>query len=439
MNQLRQYQLDILDATRKAYRDGYRHPCIVAPCGAGKTVIIAEMARSATAKGNRVLTLVHRKELYGQTWNTFYEAGVNMSLCNVMMVQTAARRLDRLPEVALIITDENHHCPAKSYRRIYNHFEGTPTVGVTATPVRLNGGGLGDVNDILVEGVDTAWLIKNGYLAPYEYYAPTLLDTSGIRIKNGEYSNTDVAKALSERKIYGDVIRHYREYAGYGKAICYCASVEWSRHMADEFTKAGIDAVHIDAATPRDEREKVIQRFRDGDIRIICNVDLVSEGFDVPDCSVSILLRPTQSLALHIQQSMRCMRYRPGKRAVILDHVGNYLRHGMPDEKREWTLETEKRAKKNAASMVHIRTCENCYAVFPSQSRICPACGTAVAAAREVKEEKSARLERIEGFKLDFSSPDDCNSYLELLNYARRKGYKAGWAYYQARTRGYIA
>ena len=163
---LRPYQTDLENGVRQAYREGYRSPCIVLPCGGGKSVIIADIAKQTTAKGNRVLFLVHRRELCDQIRNTFTRWGVNMRLCDIMMVQTAARRLGKIPEPKLIITDENHHCLANTYRKIYDYFPDCRRVGVTATPVRLNGDGLGDVNDKLIIGVSAKWLIANNCLAP---------------------------------------------------------------------------------------------------------------------------------------------------------------------------------------------------------------------------------------------------------------------------------
>lgn len=198
---LRPYQNDLVEQVRQAYRDGYRRPCIVLGCGGGKSVIMAEIAKQTTAKGNRVLLLVHRRELCGQIEETFRSWGVDMSLCQVCMVQTAVRRLGRIPQPALIITDENHHCLAGSYRRIYDAFPGARCLGMTATPVRLGGGGLGDVNDKLIIGPTTRWLIDNGYLAPYDYYAPPVADLTGLHTNRGEYVVSEVEQRLDRKSV----------------------------------------------------------------------------------------------------------------------------------------------------------------------------------------------------------------------------------------------
>lgn len=445
---LRPYQIDLENGVRQAYREGYRSPCIVLPCGGGKSVIIADIAKQTTAKGNRVLFLVHRRELCDQIRNTFTRWGVNMRLCDIMMVQTAARRLGKIPEPKLIITDENHHCLANTYRKIYDYFPDCRRVGVTATPVRLNGDGLGDVNDKLIIGVSAKWLIANNCLAPYDYYAPSIVDLSGAKISRGEFDTSSVEKLVLKKAVFGDVVSYYRKLADGKQAICYCTSIRHSIEMAAAFCSAGIEAEHIDGSTPKAERDEIVRKFKNGAIDILCNVDLISEGFDVPDCECAILLRPTQSLTLYIQQAMRCMRYRPGKRAIIIDHVGNYARHGLPDDDREWTLAKKDRTQKvqkSEAAEDTVTQCPTCFLTFHTRDengdivRICPYCEAEIPVKeRKEIEQKEAALEKIEGFCIDYSDPYSCKSYNELLLYAKKHGYKPGWAYYQARKRGLL-
>jgi len=444
--QLRDYQIDLVEQTRQAWHDGCQAPCIVLGCGGGKSCIVAEIARRTTWNGKRVLFLVHRKELVDQIFRTFVRWGVLMDLCDVMMVQTASRRLRRLPKPSLIITDENHHSMAQSYKRIYEHFPDVRRVGVTATPVRLGGDGLGDVNDKLIIGVSTKWLIEHQHLAPYDYFAPSVADLTGLHTKMGEYVTVDIEKAMIKNTVFGDVVHYYRTLGRGMKAVCYCASIRHSEATAAAFCAADIPAAHIDGSTPKPERERIINDFRAGKIRILCNVDLISEGFDVPDCGCSILLRPTHSLTLFIQQSMRCMRYVEGKRAVIIDHVGNYARHGMPDDDRTWSLEKKpKRTFKQEenAQAEKVRQCPACYFTFTFEpgKNTCPHCGYVFPKRERTLDEKSeAKLIKVEGFRLSYGdTPESCSSYEELLDYAAHHGYKRGWAYYQARIRGLIA
>ena len=439
MIKLRAYQEEMLEAARGSYRAGHKRPCLVAPCGAGKTVIVAEMARLSTARGNHVLFLAHRRELIEQTERTFKRAGVDMTLCTVGMVQTVCRHLSDITPPDLIIVDENHHAKAASYRKVLDAFPQAKVIGVTATPVRLDGSGLGDVNDDLVQGVSAKWLIDHGFLAPYKYYAPTVADLSGVKISRGEFDAKQAEGILIQRAIFGDVIAYYRKLADGCKAICYCTTLEHSRQTAAAFTAAGIPAAHIDGDTGNDERARIVQAFRDGEVQVLCNVDLISEGFDVPDCSCAILLRPTHSLTLYIQQSMRCMRYMPGKTAVIIDHVGNYARHGMPDDDRVWRLDATKKKRGQQKNTVFVKQCVECYAVMPSTATECPECGYVFPQpSRSIEEIKEARLEEVKGFTLNLITPADCRSYEELRAYGKNKGYKPGWAYHMAKQRGFL-
>ena len=361
-----------------------------------------------------------------------------MNLCRIGMVQTICRRTAKIHPPRLIIVDESHHALARSYRKIFEAFPDAQRVGITATPIRLNGGGLGDVNDKLVVGVSTKWLIEHSYLAPYEYYAPTVADLTGIHTQHGEYATDEVVKKLDQSKIYGDVIGYYRQLADGQQAICYCASIEHSQNMAAQFRAAGITAEHVDGETPKQERADIIGRFRSGEIKILCNVDLISEGFDVPDCSVSILLRPTKSLTLYIQQSMRCMRYKSGKKAVIIDHVGNYARFGLPDMEREWDLTPKKPGKKKEETDFKIRQCPHCFFTH-EWAPACPHCGFVYPIKEHTLDEiKTAHLEQIKGIVLDYTTPEECGTLDELRAYGEKHGYKKGWAFYAAKRKGLI-
>ena len=438
------YQQTLVERVRKAYANDYKAPCVVAPCGSGKSVVIAEIARLTTVKRNRVLFIVHRRELIDQIRDSFKFHNVDLSLVEFGMVQTVVRRLDKTKKPNLIIVDENHHSLAKSYRKIFDHFSDVPLLGFTATPIRLNGSGLGDINDVLIEEVDADYLIENEFLSPYKYYAPKLIDTESLKLNSmREFSSTSVDAAMNENKIYGDVIKHYKQLASGEQAIAYCHNVESSKQAAEEFNLSGIKAAHIDGNTAKLERDEVIEQFRKGDIKVITNVGLIGEGFDVPDCSTVIMLRPTQSLSLFIQQSMRGMRYRPNKTSIIIDHVDNVRRHGLPDAERKWSLKGKK--KTESENEVAIKECENCYAVYLPEHKECPECGhkPKVREIADYEVDESAELEEVkevesEEIVLDFRTPADCKSLKELQELAKNRKYKPGWAFYQAKSRGLI-
>lgn len=436
--QLREYQIKLIQEVSKSWRTGYKKPCVVLPCGGGKSVITADMAKRTTDNEKRVLFVVHRKELCQQIEETFRNYGVNMDLCMVAMVQTISRRLAKIPEPKLIITDENHHCIANTYRKIYETFPEAYCVGVTATPVRLNGGGLGDVNDKLIIGVSAKWLIENKFLAPYDYYAPALIDCAKIKTKKGDFDSSQVEDIMLENAVFGDVIKYYRKLSDNKKAVCYCPTVKYSKAMAEQFRNAGIPSEHIDGSTDKKERERIISDFRNGKILILCNVDLISEGFDVPDCNTAILLRPTKSLTLYIQQSMRCMRYKENKRAVIIDHVGNVHRFGLPDTDREWSLESTTKKKKSAETEIKVRQCTECFYTH-APAPVCPKCGHRYAEEKkreEIGEKQDIELQKITEKVGLMKSPDECSTMKELCIFGKNHGYKNGWAYHQAKRLG---
>lgn len=426
--QLRPYQQELIENIRESIRNGNRSIVTVLGCGGGKSVIQAEIARSATAKGNRVQFLVHRKELCRQITDTFIRQGVDMSLCSVDMVQTLSRRLDNIPEPALIITDEAHHGTANTYRKIYNKFPEALKLGFTATPIRLNKGGLGEIYQDLIQGVSTKWLIENNYLSPYKYYSVKLADTSNLHIRSGEYKVDEIACLMQNKEIYGETIMQWERIAKGRKTIVYCASVEASRMTADEFSNAGYISYSLDGTTSESERRDVMERFRQGRIQILCNCDLFGEGLDVPDCECVVLLRPTQSLTLYIQQSMRSMRYMPEKTAIIIDHVGNCYLHGLPDDDRKWTLEPKSRQE----TTVKIRECPNCYAVYAPTLNRCPYCNYKATHEIQKNSRKIVNIDLVELIRQeDLRKIKLCDANLtnfdEVVEFQKAHKYKFMW------------
>ena len=426
--ELRSYQQKLIDDIKIKLRQGHRSVVAVLGCGGGKSVIQAAIAKGATDKNNRVLFLVHRRELCQQIYNTFEAYGVNMEFCDVSMVQTVCRHLDRLPDYQLIITDEAHHSTAASYVKIYNHFPGVIRLGFTATPIRLNHGGLGDVYTALVESVSTQWLIQHHFLAPYHYYSVQLADTSHLHTVAGEFKQNEVSELMQQSEIYGDTVKQWEKLAKGKKTIAYCASVKAAESTAEAFRAAGYSSAALNGETPQEERAETMAAFRAGKITILCNCDLFGEGLDVPDCECAVLLRPTQSLTLFIQQSMRAMRYLPGKVATIIDHVGNCYRHGLPDDDHVWTLEP----KKVQENTVKLRECKNCYACFPPTLTKCPYCGAEVTHEiqthdRKVVDVDLVELARTESIKNTRLQDADLHSWEEVVEFQKIHKYKFQW------------
>ncbi|ECQ0663212.1 DEAD/DEAH box helicase [Listeria monocytogenes] len=409
--------------------------------GSGKSVILAEIIKRTTENKNHVLFLVHRKELIDQIQNTLEVSGVDMKHVTLGMVQTIVRRLDHTPQPELIVIDESHHILANSYKKIIEYFHEARVIGFTATPVRINGGGLGDINDMLIEKVNVKWLIENQFLAPYKYFAPEIVQTETLDIKRtGEFDMTGLDDQFNKRMIWGDVIKHYQKLADGQQAILYASSLYQSQKMAASFEQVGITAAHIDGKTPKAERDHIIQQFRNGEIKVLCNLDLIGEGFDVPDCSTVIMLRPTQSLSLYIQQSMRGMRYRPEKTSIIIDHVGNVSRFGLPDMERTWTLEPKKGSNSKKAE-APVKICPDCFMTVLSSNKQCEHCGHEFKVeVKPIQVDEAAELQEITEavFKVNYSSPNECKNMKELYEYAKEHNYKNGWAFHQGKARGFI-
>ena len=429
---LRPYQTDLFSSMRHSLATGHRRIMCVAPCGAGKSVIMQAVVESAQAKHNTVLILAHRQEIVDQ----LAERMKLYSNATVMMMQTAVRRLDALPTPSIIIIDESHLVKANSYMRILEHFSSSYALYFTATPQRLDGKGFDDVADDLIQSVSARWLIENGYLAPFEYYAPkTLLDASQLAVKQGEYDGKQAAAMLDKPKIYGDVIQEYRKHAGGVQAIAFCSSVGHSQRTAEAFNAAGIAAAHVDGKMTKNQRREIVQRFRNGDITVLCNYAIVIEGLDVPNAACVLCLRPTQSLIVHVQSVMRCMRPAPGKTSRILDFVGNYQRHGLPDDDREWSLQgRKKRIRQKEQNTVRARVCENCFRTYAGNGRTCPYCGHDNGKTRaELEADERAALERItaENRKQKRMEVGRARTREELERIARERGYSRGWVWKQ--------
>lgn len=312
----------------------------------------------------------------------------------------------------------------------------------------MDGKPLASIYDILIEGPQAAELIQSGYLSPYSYYAPNIADLSALRRKGSDFDAEQASDILMERVVFGDIIHHYKTLASGKKAICYCSSIRHSQAMASEFKATGINAAHFDGDTPRKARKQIIEDFRSGHIQILCNVDLISVGFDCPDCECCILLRPTMSTALYIQQACRALRPAPGKKAIILDHVGNVLRMGfrMKSGIGHWIAECKSASLIRITGRLAIRTCLKCYSAYDGRLHACPYCGEAAKiTAQEIKNIKEIQLQEFKVQKekeaeksvQNVDNPDDCKTMAELLAYAKKKNYKPQWAYFIAKSRGW--
>ncbi len=449
---LRDYQAGIVTAIRQAYGQGCKAPIMVAPCGAGKTILFSFIAWQAAMKSNRTLILVHRQELLSQTSRTLgrfdvehglIAPGAEMtgSMVQVASVQTLVRRLDRLAwQPDLIVVDEAHHCTADTgHGRILAHFDGAKVLGVTATPERLDGRGLGVAAggffDCLVQGPTVRELVETRYLARPVVFAPqTQLDLSGIRTLAGDYDKGALAAAMDRPTITGDAVAHYRTYCANAPTIAFCVSVAHAEHVAEAFCQAGFRAASIDGTLDDQTRRQRIEDLGAGRLNLLTSCEIISEGTDVPIVGGALLLRPTQSLALYLQQVGRVLRIHDGKeKAVIIDAVGNVLRHGHPLEDRQWSLDSKPRRQRKGLGQDaedKVQVCPECSAVHESGPE-CPECAYRYPA-------KARRIEQVDG-DLTEVRPDDrrlsarreqgrCQTLDDLRNLAAARGYSQKWA-----------
>jgi superfamily II DNA or RNA helicase len=453
--QLRDYQQHAVDDVRISYQRGFKAPLLVAPTGAGKTVMFSHIASSAQARGGRVFIVAHRAELLRQISGKLREFNVDhgiiaagtapspFSSVQVCSVHTLVRRLDGCQKPSLIIMDEAHHAVAGSWKEIINAFPTSKLLGVTATPERLDGKGLGDIFDHLVEGPSVASLIKRGFLTKPIYYAPPVqFDPKQMRTMAGDFNRADMDRELNQPHILGDAVSHYRKLADGTPAVAFCVNIQHANRTAEAFNAAGYRFETIDGTQTPERRKQLVDMLADGRLHGLASCDLISEGFDLPVVTTAILLRPTKSLSLHLQQIGRVLRVAPNKpNAIILDHVGNILRHGVAEESREWALTGRTKKDKDTYQIPATRQCPACYAVH-ERAMVCPQCGWRYenTGLPRYIEEREGELRAIDPEELKRQrSQEQANatSLDDLIALARKRGYKSpkGWARYVYESR----
>lgn len=471
--QLRPYQVSAVQALRARAAAGVRRLLLCAPTGSGKTVMASDVIRSAVAKGKRCVVIAHRKELIDQTHAKLalfgVEAGVIMASdrrrddyhpVQVCSVQTLSRRMEQLPPADLLVIDEAHHAVSNTYRAIVDAYPSATVIGLSATPWRLGKLSLAEMFAELVLAATPAELLASGALVPYDAYAYDSPELHDVRITTGEYNSKDLALACNTAVLVGSVVREYLEHAIGRRGILFPVDVEHSRQLVDEFTRAGVRAAHLDCHTPRGERERILAGLASGVITIVSSVGVLTEGFDCPAAEVCILARPTQSLSLHLQMIGRVLRPSPetGKRsALIHDHAGNLLRHGLVEDERDYSLTATPSRDRDMA------TCPFCKYLFGSLPRDgkCVRCHELIAEAID-KQQRSAAgragkvvvdgkrlsaaqirearaLRERKGLRTDLTDAQlvqvahatteaKAAEYLRLLEVAQRKGFRAGFA-----------
>lgn len=448
---LRPHQDQWIADLRAALR---QHQAVMAtaPTGFGKTVCSAFMAQSTVAKGNGLIFNVHRQELIDQTSKTFELAGVDhgfvaakrpfnpYSKVKVASIGTIKNRLDKIPVPELVVIDEAHHATAAGWNKLVEWAiaGGARIVGLTATPWRLDGKGF-DKFTAMIQGPTTSWLIENKYLSEYRAFAPMTPDMTGVLKRMGDFERKGTERVMDTPKLVGDAVNHYLKYARDTKALAFCVSIKHSQHVAEQFRAAGVRALHLDGDTPSEDRRRAVQAYAEGHIDVLTNVDLFGEGFDLSSLAgkdvpieTIMMLRPTLSLSLYLQQCGRGLRPKD-RPAIILDHAGNMMKHGLPDGDREWSLEPRKKTKKGeGGGDLPVSQCPDCYFVH-MPAPFCPNCGHEYErAGRTVDEEEGdlAEISVTEARAIRKREQAQAKTVEDLVELGRRRGYKspAKWA-----------
>jgi DNA repair protein RadD len=451
---LRDYQQEFIDNLRQAFIDGNRAVLGVLPTGGGKTVVFSYIASQMAMSNRRVHVLVHRHELLKQSYKAMYSTGVRTGLVSpkyhadrnaivqIASVQTLVNRTSIYEAPDLIVVDEAHHATAGTWKKILDSYPNSWILGVTATPIRGDGIGLGrqqgGLFDVMVEGPQVMELIRKGHLVqPRLFRPPTKIDIAGIRrLKSGDYDPKELVTRVDKPKITGDAVEHYTRLCAGKPAVVFCVTVAHARHVAQQFRDAGYKAYAVDGDLDDNTRANILNGLGNGTVEVVTSCDIISEGTDIPAIVCAILLRPTQSLGLYLQQVGRALRTADGKTsAIVLDHVGNSITHGLPDEFREWKLNGERakvRSKGSSEAAPPVpKQCSKCYLTYIRTLSVCPECG-------HVEETKGKQLKQEDGELIEVSTSDrqaaieaEMIADIKMLNkfkqIAKQKNYDSGW------------
>ena len=451
------YQKEAIQNCRNAFGIKKKSVLLVMPTGAGKTVVFSQIAQNAVEKNNNVLILVHRRELVTQASKKLAAINVDHGIIaakfkptdapiQIASVQTLVRRLDTTNFVpSLIIIDEAHHAVAGSWEKILNHYPKAIRLGVTATPCRLDGRGLKEFFDDLILGPTIPELVEQGYLSPHRVFAaPKPVSLDGLKTRAGDFAKDELSERMKEYVIKGDTIEHWRKHANGVPSVAFCCDILHAEAVAERFNDSGIKAGIITGEMKNDDRDQVINDLSNGSIQVLVSVDVISEGFDLPIIGCAILLRPTKSEGLYLQQVGRILRPQKNKVAIVLDHVNSTRDHGFIDDVRNWSLNAKRKSKRENQKAPSVTVCENCFATYRPQ-RVCPCCGfEKEIARRKIRFEEAELIElKREEVRLNAEEKTQRNTEYknaktlqDFLAIAERRGYKKGWAYFALKNKG---
>ncbi|MBS2031498.1 MAG: DEAD/DEAH box helicase [Deltaproteobacteria bacterium] len=388
MFQLRDYQKRALDDARSAFRAGKKRSLIVAPTGAGKTVIACAFIQGAQQRGSRTLFLAHRIELIEQTSRKLTDLGIEHgiikagidparerpeALVQVAAIATLDRRRDSLREFQVVIVDEAHHAKADSWSRVIEATKYKALLGLTATPYRTDGRALGDLFDALIQVSSLAELVEQGHLVEPRVFGRDEPDLSSVKKVGNDYNQGDLGRVMDQPVLIDGIVREWKKLAVGRTTVVFATTKEHSRHIVEAFQREGVRAGHVDGDMPESQRAAVLGRLASGELEVVSNCQILTEGWDLPRCSAVVLARPTQSRSLWKQMCGRALRPCPevGKQdCFILDHAGCWKRHGFLTDPEKPSLEGREPRQSDAP----VFSCRFCGAEFRGRPRYCPEC-----------------------------------------------------------------
>ena len=456
---LRPYQQRLLEQLAAATD---KRILVVCPTGGGKTVVAAALMASSS---RCALMVAHRREIVNQTAAKLAAFGVHhgliqageedklrpMAAVQVASIQTLHARAIRsttmpMPFADLVVIDEAHHACAMTYRKVIEAYPDATVLGLTATPCRGDGRGLGGIFDVIIEAPQVADLIEQGYLVPTLCYAPVDPDLRGVKTQAGDYAVGQLERRMNTDQLVGDIVSHWHRFGQNRPTVVFAVGVAHSIHLRDEFLKSGVKAEHIDGDTPKDERDATLRRLAAGETTVVANCMVLTEGWDCPKVGCTILARPTKSMGLFRQMVGRVLRPAPGKvNAIVLDHSGAVYRHGLPEDHVEWSLSPDHKAVAPAhqarklgdkKGLLDRPVCETLSIRFCGQP--CPNCGWEPKRPGEFIATADGELGLVQGGRakaIEYGPFERAEWHAMLTAVAVERGYKPGWVAHKYREK----
>lgn len=459
---LRQYQKDVLNELVKSHRNGKKRIILQAATGAGKTVMASALVKYFVDNKLSVLFLAHRRELIKQASDKLkasdiqhgiimanHRPNTNLSVQIASIDTLRARAINakkmQLPKADVIFIDECHRSLSNTYLKLIKLYGDSLLIGLTATPVRGNGESLGNVYEHMVSAPNIKELTKLGSLVDVTYYSPSVPDLKGIGVIGGDFNSKSLNERMDQPKLVGDIVSTWKHLAKNKQTIVFASGIKHSQNLMESFKNNGIKAAHLDGGTENDEREQILKDFNSGEITVLCNCMVLTEGFDAPCAEVCVLARPTKSLGLYIQMVGRVLRpYENKQKAMVIDHSGAVYINGFIDDEHKWDLKNgiirKRSERKERTREEAVIVCEGCFRTY-SGSNICPSCGKM----HKPKSEYIAFLDsqlglvnkktRIIEAKEKYGKGFRKRFYEELIGMGEIRGYKKGWSAFKYKER----